>query len=249
MANKPSYCSLIVISKTVYVHFYFLFLLTAAVGCQLLIRLDYIVYDVVGHFACTLNVHFDTLFRAILFFVCVLLFNNKTVFSYPIIIMSVIYFFCLSVCPVRQVIPIIRSNDTKGTPDIRTKRSADGEGEHLGNPTFFQVPEQALRTYRAAKRVRKDVLQSRILAKRLRFLRAVGLREIERKMAKRRKRAVVPRVSYPVRIDQVTKKKISFVPRYFVTFFMVQCSSSWLLGQQRIIILRILTIISVWQKI
>ena len=119
-------------------------------------------------------------------------------------------------CSVRQVIPIIRSNETKGTPDIdfsRHKRSAEDEEQLGGDPTFFRQPEHARRTYRAAKRVRKDVLRSRILEKRLRFLRAVGLREIEEKMAKRRKRAVVPRVSYPVRIDQVSKKKISFVPR------------------------------------
>ena len=117
---------------------------------------------------------------------------------------------------VRQVIPIIRSNETKGTPDIdfsEHKRSVDDEAQLGGDPTFFKQPEHAQRTYRAAKRVRKDVLQSRVLEKRLRFLRAVGLREIEVKTAKRRKRAVVPRVSYPVHIDQVSQKKISFVPR------------------------------------
>lgn len=116
----------------------------------------------------------------------------------------------------RQMIPVIRSNDTKGTPDIdysRHKRSAD-EVQNVGNPTFFEQPEHAKRTYRAAKRVRKDVLESQILEKRLRFLRAVGLREIEKKREKRKKRMVVPRVSYPVRIDQVSKKKISYVPRY-----------------------------------
>jgi len=121
--------------------------------------------------------------------------------------------------PVRQVIPIIRSNDTKGTPDIDYsihKRSVDEQVG--GNPTFFEQPEHARRTYRAAKRVRREVLQSRILEKRLRFLRAVGLREIEKKAANRRKRRVVPRISYPVRIDEVTKKKVSFVPRYFQLF-------------------------------
>ena len=126
-------------------------------------------------------------------------------------------------CPVRQVIPIIRSNDTKGTPDIDYsihKRSVDDVEQNLGgNPTFFQQPEHAQRTYRSVKRVRRDVLESRILEKRLRFLRAVGLREIEKKSAKRRKRRVVPRVSYPVRIDEVTKKKISFVPRYSQLLF------------------------------
>jgi len=123
---------------------------------------------------------------------------------------------CLYVCAVRQVIPIIRSNDTKGTPDIDYgihKRSV----ENVGDPTLYQQPEHARRTYRAAKRVRKDVLESRILEKRLRFLRAVGLRELQ-KVTKRRKRSVVPRVSYPVRVDQVSKKKISFVPRYFPLF-------------------------------
>jgi len=122
----------------------------------------------------------------------------------------------VSVCSVRQVIPIIRSNETKGTPDIdfsQHKRSIDDEAQLGGDPSLFKQPEHAQRTYRAAKRVRKDVLQSRILEKRLRFLRTVGLREIEEKAAKRRKRAVVPRVSYPVRFDQVSKKKISFVPR------------------------------------
>jgi len=119
------------------------------------------------------------------------------------------------VCSVRQVIPIIRSNDTKGTPNIDYsihKRSVDDEEQQGGNPTFFQQPEPARRTYRAAKRVRREVLESRILEKKLRFLRSVGLREIADK-AKDRKRRVVPRVSYPVRIDAVTKKKISFVPR------------------------------------
>jgi len=126
-------------------------------------------------------------------------------------------------CSVRQVIPIIRSNDTKGTPDIDYsvhKRSVDNE--YVGDPTRFRQPEHARRTYRAAKRVRKDVLASRILEKRLRFLRAVGLREIEKKTAKHRKRSVVPRVSYPVRIDQVSQKKVSFVPRYFLMiWFMI----------------------------
>jgi len=125
------------------------------------------------------------------------------------------------VCSVRQVIPIIRSNETKGTPDIdfsRHKRSADDNGEQSGDPKFVKQPERAQRTYRAAKRVQKDVLQSRILEKRLRFLRAVGLREIEEKMTKRRKRSVVPRVSHPVRIDPVSKKKVSFVPRYLMLF-------------------------------
>jgi len=131
----------------------------------------------------------------------------------------------MSVCLVRQVIPIIRSNDTKGTPDIdyshHKKRSVDDQEQNVGNPTFFEQPAHAQSTYRAAKRVRKDVLESRILEKRLRFLRAVGLREIEKNTAKRRKRRVVPRVSYPVRIDQVTKKKISFVPRYFLSFWFM----------------------------
>lgn len=120
---------------------------------------------------------------------------------------------------VRQVIPIIRSNDTKGTPDIDYsihKRSVDKQLG--GNPTFFEQPEHARKTYRAAKRVRREVLESRILEKRLRFLRAVGLREIEKKTTNHRKRRVVPRVSYPVRIGQVTKKKVSFVPRYFNCF-------------------------------
>jgi len=116
------------------------------------------------------------------------------------------------VCAVRQVIPIIRSNDTRGTPDIDYSRHGRSAGdEDVG--AFFKQPEHAQRTYRAAKRVRKDVLESRILEKKLRFLRAVGLRELETKR-KRRKR-YVPRISYPVRIDQVTKKKVSFVPRYF----------------------------------
>ena len=126
-------------------------------------------------------------------------------------------------CSVRQVIPIIRSNDTKGTPNIDYsihKRSVDDEEQQGGNPTFFQQPEPARRTYRAAKRVRRDVLESRILEKKLRFLRSVGLREIVDK-AKERKKRVVPRVSYPVRIDAVTKKKISFVPRYFLLLFGV----------------------------
>jgi len=124
------------------------------------------------------------------------------------------------VSSVRQVIPIIRSNETKGTPDIdfaHTKRSADDELRDITSKSTFYQPEHARRTYRAAKRVRKDVLQSRILEKKLRFLRTVGLREIE-KRADRRKRSVVPRVSYPVRIDQVSKKKVSFVPRYLVLF-------------------------------
>ena len=131
------------------------------------------------------------------------------------------------VCSVRQVIPIIRSNDTKGTPDIdisRKKRFADDEEKLGGNPTFFQPTEDVLRTDRAAKRVRKDVLRSRILEKRLRFLRAVGLREVEEKRAKQRKRRVVPRVSYPVRIDEVSKKKISFVPRYLTSFCFLSLS-------------------------
>ena len=123
--------------------------------------------------------------------------------------------------PVRQVIPIIRSNDTKGTPDIdysqhRRKRSADdAELQNDGSPIFIQLPKRSRRTFRAGP-VRKAVLQSRILDKKLRFLRAAGLREIEKRRADRKTREVVPRVSYPVRIDQASQKKVSYVPRYFL---------------------------------
>lgn len=128
-------------------------------------------------------------------------------------------FDCVPV-QLRQVIPIIRSNATAGTPNVpmgtvtnRKKRSADEDEEWPGgDPTFFQPPEHAKKTYRAAQRVRKDVLESRILAKKLRFLRAVGLRQIEQKRKKRS--IIVPRVSYPQRVDAVSNKKVSYVPRY-----------------------------------
>jgi len=153
-------------------------------------------------------------------YVCVKVSSRLQRNLFQALVTSVLTHVSLRLCAVRQMIPVIRSNDTKGTPDIdysRHKRSAD-EVQNVGNPTFFEQPEHAKRTYRAAKRVRKDVLESQILEKRLRFLRAVGLREIEKKREKRKKRMVVPRVSYPVRIDQVSKKKISYVPRYFILF-------------------------------
>lgn len=121
----------------------------------------------------------------------------------------------------RQVIPIIRSNDTKGTPDIdysqhRRKRSADDvELQNDGSPIHIQLPSRARRTYRTGP-VRKAVLQSRILDKKLRFLRAAGLREIEKRRVDQKMREVIPRVSYPVQIDQVSQKKVSYVPRYFL---------------------------------
>jgi len=122
-------------------------------------------------------------------------------------------------CTVRQVIPIIRSNDTQGTPSFvnmnsglgRKKRSSDN---YVGDPTIWDPPEQAKVTYRAARRIKKEVRESWILNKKLRFLRSVGLREIEmEKNAQRKKRSLVPRVSYPFTINPETNKKVSFVPR------------------------------------
>lgn len=118
---------------------------------------------------------------------------------------------------VRQVIPIIRSNDTQGTPNInfagRKKRSID-EDVYIGDPTLWEPPEHAKLTYRAARRVKKEVRESRILNKKMRFLRSVGLREIAEKEANRKKRYIVPRVSYPFTMNPETNKKVSFVPRY-----------------------------------
>lgn len=72
---------------------------------------------------------------------------------------------------VRQVIPIIRSNDTSGTPDVnlsgRKKRSIDEavDEPYVGDPTIWTPPEQARRTYRAAKRVRKEVSHFMVMSK------------------------------------------------------------------------------------
>ena len=120
--------------------------------------------------------------------------------------------------PVRQVIPVIRGNDTAGTPFAtntnprgRKKRATDGKEYPDGvNPEFFQQPEFVRKTNRAVKHVRKSVLRSRILNKKLRFLRAVGLMEEKN----RRKRAIVPRVSRPTVVNPTTNKKTSFVPRF-----------------------------------
>jgi hypothetical protein len=119
---------------------------------------------------------------------------------------------------VRQVIPIIRSNDTQGTPNINfgngRKKRETVEETYVGDPTLWEPPDHAKATYRAARRVKKEVRESRILNKKMRFLRTVGLREIqEENEARRKKRSIVPRVSYPFTIDAESKKKISFVPR------------------------------------
>jgi hypothetical protein len=119
---------------------------------------------------------------------------------------------------VRQVIPIIRSNDTQGTPNINynygRKKRGTTEETYVGDPTIWEPPEHAKLTYRAARRVKKEVRESRILSKKLRFLRSVGLREIEAENeARRNKRSIVPRVSYPFAINPETNKKVSFVPR------------------------------------
>lgn len=132
-------------------------------------------------------------------------------------------FDCIPV-ELRQVIPVIRSNETQGTPDVpynfagRKKRSSDVE--ELVDPDigFFDRPEIAKRTDRAIRSIKPEVRQSRILNKRLRLLRMANLKEedflVEKDGTVRKKRAVVPRVSHPFHLNLETNRKIAFVPRY-----------------------------------
>lgn len=125
---------------------------------------------------------------------------------------------------VRQVIPVIRSNETQGTPDVpydfagRKKRSSDSKDfdTDLG---FFDRPLIARKTDRAARSVRADVQQTRILNKKLRLLRMANLKEEETVSRTadgkvRRKRSVVPRVSHPFHLEAETNRKIQYVPRW-----------------------------------
>ena len=122
---------------------------------------------------------------------------------------------------VRQVIPVIRGNDTSGTPNLnpnimRKKRSADDE--ELFDSEFFKRPEAAKKTDRALRRVPDDVRQSRVLNKKLRLLRMFNLKEEdkseEKNHEKHKKHKVVPRVSHPYHLGSKTNHKMSFVPKY-----------------------------------
>lgn len=95
----------------------------------------------------------------------------------------------------------------------RKKRSFDYE-KNLIDPEFefFDWPSIAKKTDRAAQTVKTDVLQSRILDKKLRFLRLVNLKEEETTLRTkdgkvRKRRAVVPRVSHTFYLDlkQITR--------------------------------------------
>lgn len=134
--------------------------------------------------------------------------------------------------PVRQVIPVIRSNETQGTPDVpynfagRKKRYTDAD--ELVDPDigFFDRPEIARKTDRAVRRVKPEVRQSRILNKRLRLLRMANLRELDFMVEKdgkaRKKRSVVPRVSHPYYLNLETNRKIAFVPRFVSVLLGIQ---------------------------
>lgn len=125
---------------------------------------------------------------------------------------------------VRQVIPVIRSNETQGTPDVpynyagRKKRSSDSE-EFEADRGFFDRPLIARKTDRAARSVRADVQQTRVLNKKLRFFRMANLKEKETVTRtadgkERRKQTVVPRVSHPFHLEAETNRKIQYVPRW-----------------------------------
>ena len=147
----------------------------------------------------------------------------------------------------RQVIPVIRSNDTQGTPDFnvgRNKRSADflagdldddddiedeeesekdGEEEEYYDDPYTR-PERARKTDRALRKVPEHIQQSRILNKKLRFLRMLNLKETKMVVdrnethsancTEKTKVKIVPRVSHPYHIQDKTNRKIQFVPRW-----------------------------------
>ena len=151
----------------------------------------------------------------------------------------------------RHVIPVIRGNDTEGTPDFdvdykkRRKRSLfddddeneeeDEDEEFLNDEEKFGIdckrPESARKTDRALLTVPDDVLQSRILNKRLRLLRLLNLKESEVEIddpnylfplhgshnketsPKLIVQKVVPRVSHYYHLQNITNRKIQYIPR------------------------------------
>ena len=136
--------------------------------------------------------------------------------------MRILFLEILFFNSVRQVIPVIRGNDTSGTPNINTnimrkKRSADDE--ELFDSEFFKRPDAAKKTDRALRRVPDDVRQSRVLNKKLRLLRMFNLKEDESHEEKshekhKKHKKVVPRVSHPYHLGSKTNRKMSFVPKY-----------------------------------
>lgn len=114
--------------------------------------------------------------------------------------------FSICFSAVRQVIPIIRGNDTLssggGTVTLagRKRRSvtdADAEARFHGDKIDYDKwrrPEFARSTDRAAVKLREP-LQSRVLRKKQRFLRMVGLQKLEEAqiIEGRAKRSLVPR--------------------------------------------------------
>lgn len=138
----------------------------------------------------------------------------------------------------RQVIPVIRSNDTQGTPNFnvgRKKRdtnlpdrdSSDNEDdqddeddeEKNGEEAeyyddAYTRPERARKTDRALRKVPENIQQSRILNKKLRFLRMLELKETKViAEGNETKVKIVPRVSHPYHVQNKTNRKIQFVPR------------------------------------
>ena len=106
--------------------------------------------------------------------------------------------------PVRQVIPIIRGNDTQLTGSAvntlagkkkRDVSDADPLARIHGDKIDYDKwrrPEFARSTDRAA-RSPKEPLESRILSKQARYLRLVGLKEVEMEEGRVKRKAFVPR--------------------------------------------------------
>ena len=106
----------------------------------------------------------------------------------------------------RQVLPIIRGNETMGTPtNIRKKR--EQEEAAIVKPENRR-PDFVKRADRAARNV-VSTRQSRILNQQRRFLRMIGLKEEESSKGRSR-RTVVPRPE--PKVD--TSRKSQYAPRY-----------------------------------
>lgn len=108
----------------------------------------------------------------------------------------------------RQVLPIIRGNDTVGTPtNINRKKRELREAINQVKPENMR-PDFAKRTDRAARSVVSD-RQSRILNQQRRFLRMIGLKEVKEVNSKKVKRSIVP--SPAVKTDS---RPTRYAPRY-----------------------------------
>jgi hypothetical protein len=107
---------------------------------------------------------------------------------------------------VRQILPVIRGNDSYGTLRSTSKSKRDLVEEDV----FYRRNEQERRAERAAKVVKYTGPMTKVLDTRGRFLRSVGLAETSDR--KTRSRRFVPRYDYAPQLPKERKKK--FVSRF-----------------------------------